>query len=221
VSEEAAAAPAPGPTRPLMPGWLRQAIVESVLIVVSLLLALGLNEWNEARVRAERVAELRQFFVEEIRSNRTRLASDEIYPHHLRLRKALAGYEGADRPTEADRERAFAPFRTGVHPMGFRDAVWRSAGFGDLLQHMDQREVFMLADIYRLQENLDEINRAAYSQLISANPGSEDPAEVAKLVRTLQLYLGDVTAIEAELLVLYGRALKQLSDEPKRARARS
>lgn len=202
--------------------WMPRAVFEALLITFGLIAALALNGWNEDRQRAERIAEARHFFVEELQANRAMLASDRVYPHHVRLRRALDGYLQAENPTEQDRARAFAAFKGGVHPALFRDAVWRSISMGDLLPHMKPREVFMLADIYRLQEELAIINRAVYAGLIEVDPGTRDPAEARKLAVRLSFYLGDVVAIEHELIAMYDEAIQRLSPgvEPNAAAPR-
>ena len=181
------------------PQWLPKAAFESALIVFSIFLGLALNNWNQERETARRVQEARAFFAEEIRSNCKTLASSRFLPHHRRLLKLAAGPDAIAAATE-----------TGVHPMMFRDAVWRSVAGGDLIEHMDQREVFALTETYGAQAELSAINRAMYPILLGADPERE-PARVA---RSLRLYLGDVTAIEGELLHLYDAMLSKL--EPRK-----
>lgn len=200
--------------------WLPRAALESFLIVISLLGALWLNGWNEQRQRDERVAEARSFIVEELRANHAQLTSPHFYPHHRKLRRAFEGTPPSPDPVEADRIRIGTVFQTGVHPATFRDAAWRSVGMSDLLQHMEPREVFALADIYRRQEMLGEMNRAAYATLIGSAPNADDPREVRRLAQVLRFYLTDVVVSEAELIESQERALKLMGAEPQRPAAR-
>lgn len=194
--------------------WLPRAALESFLIVVSLLGALWLNQWNEDRQRAERVAEARSFIIEELRSNHARLTSADYYPHHRRLRGVFLDPPSSPDPVEADRARIGEVFAGGVHPATFRDAAWRSVGMSDLLPYMKPREVFALADVYRRQEALSEMNSAAYATLIGMAPDANDPKEVRRLAQILRFYLTDVVAGEAELIKRQEQALKLMGAEP-------
>ena len=75
-----------------------RAIFESLLIVFSVFLALGLNSWAEDQREAERLAEMRTYLVQEIRLNRDTLASDHWLPHHTRLRDAVMAVATSDPP---------------------------------------------------------------------------------------------------------------------------
>ena len=221
--DEAGETQAPPPRRSRMREavreWMPRAVFEAVLITFGLLAALAVNGWNEDRQRAERIAEARRFFAEEIRANNDRLASPRYLPHHEALYRSLDAFSRIETPTGADRAAAFAPFENGVRPAFFRDSVWRSVSMGDLLPHMEPREVFLLTDIYRQQEDLSAVNRIAYAQILEGNPGSDDPEDVERLARQVRLYLGDVVAAERELLGLYEAALERLP-EPKAPPAR-
>ena len=200
--------------------WLPRAALESFLIVVSLLGALWLNQWNETRQRDERVAEARTFIIEELRANHAHLVSETIYPHHRALRRQFEDPPASPDPVEADRGRVGAVFATGVHPASFRDAVWRSVAMSDLLPYMKPREVFALADVYRRQEALSQMNSTAYSTLIAAAPDSTDAREVRRLAQVLRLYISDVVRSEAELIERQEYALRLMGAEPLRAPAR-
>ncbi len=199
--------------------WGPRAVFESMLIVLSVLLALWVNQWVEDRKTAERVAEARSFFHEELKANRAVVASERILAHHLALRKglseALAQEPASD---EAVYEAIGRVFAGGIHPAGLRDAVWRSVSAGELMHAMEPREVFMLADIYRLQANLDEINRSSYASFMNAD--TDTPAARRKFARALALHLGDVVTTEQMLIGLYDDALVRLDSEPDGSAAR-
>ena len=75
------AAPAPYGWR----SWLPRVLAESVLIVFSVLLALGVDEWREDAELARKVQEARTAFANEIRGNRDLLASERFHGHHKRM----------------------------------------------------------------------------------------------------------------------------------------
>ena len=85
------------------------------MIVLSILAALAVNQWQESRARVHRVAEARAAFTTEIKRNHDLLLSETYLPHHRRLKaeyaKALKG-EAADTSSF---------FETGVHPTPWSD----------------------------------------------------------------------------------------------------
>lgn len=138
--------------------WLPRAAFESVLIVFSVVLALMLADWADRRRTAAEVAEVRAFFIKEIRANRAILLSDPILPHHRRLRTAF-GTANEGEATQAKAMQAYGQvFRSGIHVPPLRDAVWRSAETGDLLGEMPIEDLFLLADIYKAQTTLAELS---------------------------------------------------------------
>lgn len=62
-------------------------MLETGLIVLSLLLALWFSDWQEQRRIERDVAETRAAPIEEIRSNRELLQSDHFIGHHVPLQE--------------------------------------------------------------------------------------------------------------------------------------
>ncbi|MFC5344284.1 hypothetical protein ACETK8_00270 [Brevundimonas staleyi] len=190
--------------------WLPRAAFESVLIVFSVVLALMLTDWADRRRTAAEVAEVRGYFIAEIRANRAILVSDFILPHHRRLHAAF-GTAAEGEPTQDKAMQAYREvFRTGIHVAPLRDAVWRSAETGDLLAEMPIEDLFLLADIYKAQGTLADMSQG----FIAGTPGVLSALESGEGVRaaiaTGQLHLSDVVASEEGLVRLYDRALAKL-----------
>ncbi|WGM32885.1 hypothetical protein [Brevundimonas sp. NIBR11] len=193
--------------------WLPRAAFESVLIVFSVVLALMLADWADRRRTAAEVAEVRAYFIEEIRANRAILVSDPILPHHRRLRSVF-GEANEGEATQAGAMRAYGQvFQSGIHVPPLRDAVWRSAETGDLLGEMPIKDLFLLADIYKAQTTLADLSNG----FIAGTPGVlsalENGTGVRAAIVTGQLHLGDVVASEEGLVSLYDRALAKLDPD--------
>ena len=188
--------------RPRWRRWLPQAVFESALIVFSLVLALAMSQWVQDRRTARRVEEARGFFAEEIALNCRRLASPDSMPFHRRLLGEVHAAIEAGEPARAEE----AAFRRGVRPTLFRDAVWRSLSSGELLENMEPREVFALASLYKLQEQLSDVNRGMQVTVMQATAQGGGGG----LAKSLRLYFGDVTAIEGEIMHLYPQVLRLL-----------
>ena len=189
--------------------WLPQAVFESVLIVFSLLLALALGQWTQDRRTRERVQEARGFFAEEIALNCRTLQADRYLPHHERLLAATKAAMDSGRPEDAQE----AAFRTGVHPMLFHDAVWRSLSTGDLVESMRPREVFALAQLYKMQDMLSETNRGMYAVTVEAAGRGDGAEQRAGMATSLRLYFSDVVAMERDLVQIYALTLRALDVE--------
>lgn len=194
--------------------WLPRAVFESVLIVFSVVLAMWVSDWSNQRRTAAEVAELRDFFVQEIRANRAILVSDRILPHHRRLLGVFNETAGSETLTVAGAMAAYgAVWETGIHIPTLRDAVWRSAGTGDLLGEMPIEDVFVLADVYTAQAHLMETSTGFVANMPPLLAGLEKGEGVRAAVVMGQLHLGDVVASEEGLVQLYDRALIALGAE--------
>ena len=184
--------------------WLPRAVFESLLIVFSVILALSLQRWIEVRADERRLEQARRFFAEEILENRRLLLDDFYLPHHRVLQEKV---RTADSP-EAFRR---AVFEEGVHAVRFQDAVWRSFSTNDeLVRRFEPEELFLLAEIYRRQAEIDEINDATFAIILNDFLDPQTPVLGQALV--VQAYLSEVVNGENRLVELYDAALKTLPD---------
>lgn len=174
-----------------------------------------LTNWADRRRTAQEVAEMRAFFIQEIRANRAILMSEPILPHHRRLREVF-GVANDGEATQAKATAAYGQiFQTGIHVPPLRDAVWRSAETGDLLGEMPIEDLFLLADIYKAQTSLEGLSAGFISGMPAVLSGLERGDGARAALVTGQLHLGDVVASEEGLVQLYDRALERLDAEPQ------
>ncbi len=194
--------------------WAPRAVFESLLVVFSLILALGLTNWAEDRETAERVREARAYLVAEIAANRAVLVGDQYLPHHRRLNSLFSEASNAERPTQQQAMPAFeALFETGIHVAPLRDAVWRSASSSGLTAKMPLTEVFLLSDIYRQQEQLGRMSETFVAGTPALLTGLENGSGVKAALIAVNLHLGDITASEAGLVRQYDAALARLDPD--------
>ena len=213
-------APEPSPRRNPFARWRRwlpRAVFESVLIVFSVLLALALTNWAEERRTAHRVAEMRGFLIQEIRANRAELGRPYYIPHHERLKLGFARAGGMPnmRVTRQSAEPAISALfgGGGLHLAAPQDAVWTSVSASDLFEHMEPREVFMLAQVYRAQESLEGANRAGYENAVGLLDILTDERDAHRQMMRMTLYLEDLIQQETNLLRLYDRALARMDPD--------
>ncbi|HKP02894.1 MAG TPA: hypothetical protein VJU77_05960 [Chthoniobacterales bacterium] len=185
--------------------WLPRALFESVFIVLSILLALAVNEWRDKQGRFIRVAEARSTLANEIRANRDLLLSEPFLAHH---RKLQTEYK---RLTDTGSAEPGGAFDTGLHPAPLRDAAWRSFSASGTLVDFAPSEVILLSDIYRAQDGLDKLN-SGYIAVMRQPRGDHGSLEYKRdLNRSLWMYLNDVVPMEETLVQEYERALEKLA----------
>ena len=205
--------------------WAPRAVFESVLIVFSVILALGLTNWAEDRRTEHRVAEMRQFLIAEIRNNRDELASDNYIPRHTQLKLAFAN--GGGMPGMAATAQTARPALDqlfgggGLQLAATRNAVWTSVSASDLFEHMEPEEVFLLAGVYHAQESLDSVNRAGYENAIGLLNILSDDGNANREMMRMTLYLEDLVQQERNLLRIYDQALARLDPQPAAAATRT
>jgi hypothetical protein len=176
-----------------------------LLIVVSILAALAVNEWREAHARAARAEEARAAFVHEIRANSDLLLSNDYLPHHKRLQTeySKAANEGSSEPGSF--------FETGVHPAPLRDAAWRSFSGSTVLIDFPPEAVLLLSDIYRAQDSIEKRNDGFLNAIGTPRSDRETPAYAKDMTRSIFMYLNDLVPAEERLLKSYQHALEKLS----------
>lgn len=201
------------------PAWAPRALAESLLIVFSVVLALAVSEWAQARRTAARVAEMRGYLIAEIRSNRALLARDAYLPHHARLKQMFGRATG--RPgTPVSRARAEpalrALFKTGLHQSSLQDAVWTSISSGDLLEQLKPREMFALAGLYRMQANMATLNLGGYENALGLIDVLGSDGSAARPMMRMTLFLEDLVAFEGALIRRYDQTLAVLEEQSPR-----
>jgi hypothetical protein len=199
------------PRKPRFRSWRRtisRAAFEVTLIVISVVLGLALNNWREAAQVRARMSDLRAEFAQEIRANRDELSSEGVAPLHRRLATAWTRLAGIAAPKPADRDAAWSAASTGMHPFRPRDAVWTAFAHGELMEHMPPRDMLQLAEIYRAQDELRELNRSLYAAVMVPTPESETPGFIRSQANVIRLTLNDITSAETRLLQRYEGALR-------------
>ena len=189
--------------------WLPRAVFESVLIVLSIFLALALDQWRAERETHQRVQEARAYLAQEVSANRRTVSAPTGLAYHQKIHDLLSEIVGSERPDPAPMQRYQAEFR-GVRPFNPQDVVWSSVSSGDLAQNLAFSELFLLARISSEQAQLEELHRAVFNALLQPSAQTADPAYQRSQADSLRSYLNDVVHAERRLIELYDQALKAL-----------
>lgn len=177
-------------------------LVESALIVASILLAFALNGWWEARQERQLAERAITAFEQEITRNRDNLR--QVMPYHLALQERLGEL------TRAGSIRTMDDFVgggfEGFKPPLLATTAWRSALATGALAHMDYDMVAELSAVYTVQELFAEASNPRFVQ----DAGAWTEENIPSTMFTAILYLGDVTAIAPELVRMYQQVLMRI-----------
>jgi len=197
--------------------WLPRVLFESMLIIISILVALGLDEWRNDRRDAENIEHALSNFVGEIQQNRARV--EDAAPFNQGLRHVL------NRRQEVQAIETVATFVNIIesyNPVILQSTAWETAIATGALVKMDYNLVSALSLTYSLQNRYQQVSRTGMSELTSPQNLSEDKLNLA--VYNAIRYLDDVTGMETELGGVYAEAeavvrdaISRLGKEPSSA----
>ena len=179
--------------------WLPQVIIESILIVLSILVALGLDSWRQNKEDEEFVRTALSNFLIEIQRNKTQLEVNA--PFNIGLRKVMNRHylEG-----DLDTVDEFVSMVESYGPATLRQTAWDTALATGSLAKMDYDLVTALSHTYSLQDRYDVTTRTGLSELTSALYLSEETLQLA--VYNSVRFLNDTTTLEMDLEVVYVEA---------------
>ena len=181
--------------------WLPQVIIESILIVVSILIALGLDGWRENRADEEFVRTALSNFLIEIQQNQNRVA--DAAPFNQGLRIVLNQHYVADDIASVEE---FVNMVESFSSAAPQSTAWDTALATGSLAKMDYNLVTALSLTYSLQDRYDLTTRAGMSDLTSPQYLSDDKLKLA--VYNSIRFLDGVTSMEAELADTYVEAIR-------------
>ena len=170
-------------------------LVESVLVVGSILLALALDEWNEGQDYQDLATLSLLNFEREIQQNRLRL--EDVTPFHVGLRDVLANMDAGGAAVPATTIRNVLE---GFQPALLVNTAWETAVATGALGYMDYDVVAGLSRTYNLQEQLTTLSRSGMNDLLMGGFRSE---ETYLLIYTANRYVRELTEAEQGLQVVY------------------
>ena len=179
--------------------WLPQVTIESILIVVSILVALGLDSWREKRNDEEFVRLALSNFQIEIQQNQARI--DDAAPFNQGLLTVLSRHYSVG---DIDTVDEFVMMVEIYSPAALQSTAWDTALATGSLAKMEYSLVSALSLTYNLQDRYDSSTRSGMNDLTSPQYLSEDKLKLA-IYNSIR-FLDDVTGMEAELAVIYVEA---------------
>jgi hypothetical protein len=183
--------------------WLPQVMFESALIVVSILVALGLDEWREKREAAELVRNSLTTFLIEIEQNRIRV--EDAVPFNQGLRQVLASHYFDDDIETVDE---FVSMIESYSPAALQSTAWDTALATGSLAKMEYTVVTALSLTYGLQNRYQLATQTGMSNLTSPQNLSQDKLKLS-FYNSIR-YLDNVTSLETELGITYNVAMSAI-----------
>ncbi len=172
---------------------------ESMLIVVSILFALYLDEWRDDRQDAENIEDALAYFVSEIQQNRARV--EDAAPFNQGLRHVLSRRQEV-RAIES--VATFVNIFESYNPVVLQSTAWETAIATGALAKMDYKLVSALSLTYSLQNRYQQVSQNGMAEMTSPQNLSEEKLDLA--VYNAIRYLDTVTGMETELGVVYAEA---------------
>ncbi len=188
--------------------WLPRVLFESTLIVLSILVALGLDEWRENREDEENVQLALSNFASELQQNQARI--EDAAPFNRGLRNVLRNRYQTDDIRSVDE---FVNMIESYVPVVLQSAAWETALATGSLAKMEYSLVSALSLTYSLQNRYQLVSRSGMTELTSPQNLSEEKLNLA--VYNSIRYLDNITSLEEELGVIYEEAF--LVIQPGRA----
>ncbi|MCZ6828916.1 MAG: hypothetical protein O7F73_04910 [Gammaproteobacteria bacterium] len=184
--------------------WLPRALVESVLIVVSILLALGLDEWQEDQEIQEMIDRSIINFSHELARNKSRV--EDISAYHQGVWKILE--KRSNQPNTA----SIVEFRNimdAMQPVVLTNSAWQTAVATGVLGRMDFELVSALTLTYNTQLRFDSKYNSTLQSLLSPNNLHQQNLQIT--IYNASRFVAAVAASESELSVYYSQTLELLS----------
>lgn len=176
--------------------WLPQVLIESALIVISILVALGLDEWRQKREDAETAQQALSNFISEVQQNQARV--DDSAPFNKGLLDVLKRrYEGSGIDTVEE----FVIMVESYTPLVLQSTAWETALATGSLAKMEYNLVSALSLTYSLQNRYQLATRSGVANLTSPQNLSADKLDLA--IYNAVRYLNGITNMEQELAVVY------------------
>ena len=183
------------------PEWLLRVSIESLLIMLSILLALAVDEWRESRSYQELARQSLQIFAQEIEPNLAMM--NDVVPYHVGLQQVVA-----EMAAEPDRVVDVHSIMEGLQPTVLLNTAWETALATGAFRHMDVSTVSRLSRMYSLQQRFRDQTTIGRPELFVTEAAT--PEQRLQQMQQALRYLTDVVRAEQELRGVYLLALEEI-----------
>ncbi len=131
--------------------WLSKVLFEAFLIMLSILSALALNNWNQERAEAQQVKRSLEAMYLEISQSRKWV--EEQIPFHTGIVEVLNALNDSD---EEFNRNDFRSLLDGLAPFVLRDSAWETTVGTGILHSMDFELVAAISHTYKTQKRFEQ-----------------------------------------------------------------
>jgi hypothetical protein len=175
-----------------------------MLIVMSILLALGVRAWQDGRDVRQLISRSMTSFQNEITLNRGRI--DDLYRYHAGLLTVLAETDLHANPQSAEEIRNVLD---SLQSTLLLSSAWETALATGALAEMDYEAVFVLSLTYSYQQRFQALYNTRLNDVQELT--TDDSLPPPRLANTANRYMAELTTAEAELLDAYNQAMELFS----------
>lgn len=178
-----------------------------MLIVISILLALGVRAWQDGRDVRQLIARSLASFQNEITLNRSRI--DDLYLYHAGLQSVLGD---ASDHTSGESTEDIRNVLDSLQPAVLLTSAWDTALATGALSEMEYETVFVLSLTYSYQQRFQTLYNTRLNDVQDLSTDESLPPN--RLLSNANRYVAELTMAEAELLDAYNQAMELLSANP-------
>ena len=186
--------------------WLPRALGESILIVLSILLALALDEWQEDEEIQELIDRSLVNFTNELTRNNSRI--EDIKAYHQGVFQILQNRNGI---ADATSVIEFRNIMDSMQPVVLTSSAWQTAVTTGALGRMDYELVSALSLTYNTQMRFDENYNSRLQNLLAPDNLKSENLDIT--IYNAARFVSDVTSSESELSGYYAVTLELLSHQ--------
>ena len=188
--------------------WLPRALVESTLIVMSILLALALDEWKEDQEIQELIDRSVANFANELARNHSRV--EDVRTYHQAVGEILEKHRGDELLTSVEE---FRNIMAAMQPVVLTSSAWQTAVATGSLTRMNFELVSALSLTYNTQPVFNQKYNSTLDRLLS--PSNLRSENLRFTIHNASRFLKAVASSESELSGYYAQSLELLLENQK------
>jgi len=180
---------------------IRSATTEIISIVIGVLLALAVNEWNEDRINQQKAKQALHNIANELKSNIKLL--NLIHNNNAAIITLL------EQPTASTttEKKSFIP------GLQIQDTAWKTLISTGTSAHIDYDSLYMISEIYSIQQIYKTLGFQMLNNMMSTSALSAalNPDQNGNVNALFQDNMTILVQIETALLALYEEAIQNLT----------
>lgn len=175
-----------------------------MLIVMSILAALGVRAWQDGRAVTQLISRSLDSFQNEIAQNRSRI--DDLYRYHAGLQSLLSE---TNVHVQSESMQDIHDILDSLQSSVLLTSAWDTALATGALSEMEYETVFVLSLTYSYQQRFQTLYNTRLNDVQELS--TDDSITPTRLLSSANRYMAELTTSEAELLTAYDQALELIT----------